>query len=439
MARIITIDYCPRKAFHPLHRRKERWSVVVAHRRAGKTVACINELIKSAVKTTRKDSRYAYIAPYYRQAKDVAWDYLKRFSAPIPGIKINEGELRIDYPNGSRIQLYGADNADALRGLYFDGVVADEFGDWRPSVWQYVVRPALADRQGWAIIIGTPRGHNEFYERSEHAKYNSDWLLITIKSSASGILPESEMQAMRSEMSDEAWRQEMECDFDAAILGAIYGKELYELEQSGRSCSVPYDDSVPVHTAWDLGYKDDTAIWWHQVVRGEVHVLDYYGASGLKMDDYFTEIRSRQYKYGYHYFPHDAKAKTLASGGKSIEEMAWSALGIDKVRIVPSLSLQDGIQAARVMLRTTWFDKINCNSGINALKQYQRKYDELKKAFADKPIHDWTSHAADAFRMLAVAYQEEITPKEAKPPRWAQELTINEMIKEHKRRKYADE
>ena len=230
---IITIGYKPRLAFQPLHNRTQRWAVVVAHRRAGKTVACVNELIKAALTFQGNDGRFAYVAPFYRQAKAVAWDYLKRYSSVIPNIAINESELRIDYPNGSRIQLFGADNADALRGLFFDGVVADEYGDWRPSVWGYVIRPALADRGGWAVIIGTPKGRNQFWEIYEHAKVNEDWLAISIKASESGLLPQKELDSLRIELTEDAWRQEMECDFDAALPGAIFGKELWQLEQDG--------------------------------------------------------------------------------------------------------------------------------------------------------------------------------------------------------------
>jgi hypothetical protein len=409
--------------------------VVVAHRRAGKTVACVNELIKAAVTFERSDGRFAYVAPFYKQAKSVAWDYLKRFVAPIPGVEINESELRVDFPNGSRIQLFGADKADALRGLYFDGLVADEYGDWKPSVWQYVIRPALADRQGWAIIIGTPKGRNEFYERVKHAEVSDDWLLMIVRAADSGILPPSEMDAMKLEMTEDAWRQEMECDFDAALPGAFYGKEMWQADQDGRICVVPHDSAVPVHTAWDLGYSDDTAIWWYQVIRGEIHVLEYYGASGLQMDDYFAEVKSKPYKYGLHWLPHDAKAKTLASGGKSIQEMAWKALGSSSVRIVPDLSVQDGIQAARSMLKSCWFDATKTAEGVESLKQYQREYDEDKKAFREKPRHDWTSHAADAFRMLAIAWREEHKPSQPEPIRFPHQQTINELIAAQRRKR----
>lgn len=403
--RIITIPYKPRDAFKQLHNRNQRWAVVVAHRRAGKTVACINELIKSALTTSRTDGRYAYVAPYYRQAKAVAWDYLKRYSAPIPGIGVNESELRIDYPNGSRIQLYGADNADALRGLFFDGLVADEYGDWRPSVWGYVIRPALADRAGWAVIIGTPKGHNQFFHLYQHSQNASDWLSLTLRASETGILPQSELDALRSELTDDAWRQEMECDFDAAIPGAIYGKELWLARQAGRITQGVYDPSLKVHAVLDLGFSDDTAIWWFQCAK-ELRLIDCYSTHGMPISHYHEVLKSKAYKYADHlWLPHDARAKSLQTGKSIIEQMI--ALGWSPA-IVPEHKLMDGIQASRLTLADCVFDEDKCHDGLEALAQYQREYDEDKKCFKDKPRHDWTSHFADAFRYACLVWREEI-------------------------------
>jgi hypothetical protein len=385
----------------------------VAHRRAGKTVACVNELIKSAITFTGGGGRFAYVAPFYKQAKSVAWDYLKFFTRVIPGVEVNESELRVDFPhNGARIQLFGADKADALRGLYFDGIVADEFGDWKPTVWQYVIRPALADRQGWAVIIGTPKGRNEFYERVKQAETDKTWLRMIVRASESGILPESEMKAMQAEMTEDAWRQEMECDFDAALPGAIYGKEMWQADQEGRITDVKHEPSFPVHTAWDLGFSDDTAIWFFQVIAGQVRVIDYYASSGNNVAHYADVVKK--------------KPETLGANGRSILQQLWSMEV--KGRICPRLGLLDGIQAARLMLPRTWFDKEKCEAGIESLKQYQREYDEDKKAFKDKPRHDWTSHAADAFRYLAVSWREEAKKEETRPPRWLHEMTANEIF-----------
>lgn len=428
---IVTIPYKPRAAFLPLHESTKRWTVIVAHRRAGKTVACVNHLQRAALVTQRKDWRGAYIAPFYRQAKAVAWDYFKRYSAVIPGIAVNESELRIDYPNGSRIQLFGADNADALRGLYFDDLIADEYGDWKPSVWNYVIRPALADRQGRAIIIGTPKGRNQFHDAYQRAQGDPDSLALMVSAASSGILPASELDALRREMTDDAWRQEMECDFDAAIPGAIYGKELWQLEQDGRIRAGLHDPALKTFAVLDLGFTDDTAIWWFQGAK-ELRLIDCYAASGMPIAHYHEVLKAKPYKYGdWLYLPHDARAKSLQTG-RSIEQQL-GALGW-KTRIVPELGLMDGIQAARLTLADCHFDT-QCREGIETLKQYQREYDEDKRCFRDKPRHDWTSHYADAFRYACLVWREEMKPKAEKPAVWPTGQTINEILKAHRRAK----
>lgn len=430
----VVIPYTPRGAFRPLHTRRVRWAVVVAHRRAGKTVACINDLIKACVTDSRKGQLYAYCAPFYAQAKSVAWDYLKHFSGVIPGIKTNEAELRIDYPNGNRIQLFGADNADRMRGLAFSGVVADEYGDWKPSVWSYIIRPALADRNGWAIIIGTPKGRNQFWEVYEHAKVNEDWIALTIQASTSGLLPAKEIEALKLELTEDAWRQEMECDFDAALPGAIFGKELWLAEQQGRIKEGLYDPALKTHTVMDLGWSDDTAIWWFQVGK-ELRLIDCYSTHGQPIQHYHEVMKGKPYTYGdWLWLPHDARAKSLQTG-RSIEEqfrgLQW------KPRIVPKLGLIDGVQASRLTLGDCFIDK-KCADGIDALKQYQREYDEDKKCFRDKPRHDWTSHYADAFRYACLVWRQEMKPKPEAAPRWPQERTFNEIIKRQVRKRQDD-
>src|SRR5262245_33424174 len=158
----VPIAYAPRKAFMPFHDRQARWSCLVCHRRAGKTVACINDLIRAALTCTKQEGRFAYVAPQYAQAKDIAWTYIKQFTATIPRIQYNESELRVDFPNGARVRLYGTENESRLRGLYFDGVILDEYADIHPRVFDEIIRPLLADRNGWAVFIGTPMGHNQF-------------------------------------------------------------------------------------------------------------------------------------------------------------------------------------------------------------------------------------------------------------------------------------
>jgi hypothetical protein len=349
---------------------------------------------------------FGYVAPYRSQAKSVVWDYLKNFAQPII-LDSNEAELTVTLMNSAKIRLFGADNADAMRGLGFDGIYLDEYGDFRPSVWGNVVRPALSDKQGWCVFGGTPKGKNQFWNIYETARQNpAEWFLLRLPASSSGLLPPSELKAARAQLTEDQYLQEMETSFEASILGSFYGTELREAEEQGRITNIAVDPVVPVHTAWDLGYRDDTAIWWYQVVRGEIHVIDFYSVSGANIEELAQVITDRGYRYGKHYLPHDAKAKTLASGGKSIIEQLAQHLGLGTLSIVPDLSVQDGIQAVRKMIPTTWFDN-KCYEGIEALKQYQREYDEDKKAFRQTPRHDWTSHPADAFRMMAISWKNE--------------------------------
>ena len=410
--RVAEFIYEPRAPFIPFHRRSKRWSCIVAHRRAGKTVAAVNDLIVGALECGLPRPQFAYVAPFRDQAKRVAWDYLKHYASPFAAGKPNESELTQPMPNGGKIMLFGADNPDALRGIYLDGVILDEFGDFKPSVWGNVIRPTLSDRQGWVVFGGTPKGRNEFWEVREQARRNpDDWLLTELRASESGLLDPGELAMLKKQLSEDQYAQEYECDFTAALAGAYYGREMVEAEREGRIGKAPYDDAVPVYTAWDIGYRDDTAIWWFQVLRDEIHVIDYHASNGQTLKFYADLIAEKPYKYARHWLPHDARAKTLASGGKSIIEQLIALLGHDKLAIVPNLDVQDGIQAARRALKQSWFDEDKCYEGLEALRQYQREYDEDKKAFRERPRHDWTSHPADAWRMLAVAWQRQEVEK----------------------------
>lgn len=371
----------------------------MAHRRAGKTVATINDLIRAALTCDKPNPRFAYIAPLLGQAKDVAWEYLKQFALVIPGTTPHETELRVDFPNGGRIRLYGADNPDRLRGLYLDGVVLDEYADMRPRLWGEIIRPALADRQGWGVFIGTPKGRNEFWQIFDHAGRDPEWYSAILKASETGILNAEELDAARKSMSEDQYAQEFECSFQAAVMGAYYGKALEQAEKAGRIGRVPYDPMLEVTTAWDLGIGDSTAIWFCQQLGRETRLIDYYEASGVGLDHYAKVLRDKPYAYREHLLPHDAEVKELGTGRSRVETLA--SLGI-RVRVLPKQPVDDGINAARVLLPSCWFDAEKCKQGIEALRQYRRAYDEKRRDFLPTPLHDWTSHGADAFRYLAM-------------------------------------
>jgi len=401
----IHIPYQPRPLQLELHNQLQshRWGVVVCHRRFGKTVMAINHLLRDAILSDKTNPRYAYIAPTYRQAKAVAWDYLKQFAGKIPMVRFHETELRADLPNGSRIQLLGSENPDSLRGIYLDGAVLDEMADMPESLFPEIIRPALSDRKGWALFIGTPRGHNAFYELYENASNQKDWFTQVYKASQTGILDEEELEAARAMMSHDQFEQEFECSWVANVPGAIFAKELQEIQEMGRITEVPHDPSARVDTWWDLGVGDSTSIWFTQTIGRSIHVIDFYENRNEGLPHYAGVLQQKGYLYGTHNAPHDIEVRELGSG-KSRREVAWD-MGIN-FRVVPKLPLEDGIHAAQLLIPRCWFDHANCKHGLECLRQYHRAYNEKSRSFRASPVHDWSSHAADAFRYLAVGLKE---------------------------------
>jgi phage terminase large subunit len=373
------------------------------------------DLIDATLRSKKPDARFGYIAPTYTQAKDVVWTHLKNYTQQIPGVELRESDLSVIFPNGSRVRLYGSDNPDRLRGIYLDGVVLDEYADMAPQAWSQVIRPALADRKGWATFIGTPKGRNAFWEIYDYARnHPEEWFSLELRADQTGLLDEEELESARQMLTPEQYAQEFLCSFDAAIMGSYFGKELAEAEAAGRIGRVPHDPILPVYTAWDLGIGDSTSVWFFQVSRDGVRVIDHYEASGYGLPHYAAVLSSRGYTYETDYLPHDAQARQLGSG-RSLWETLHSLTGRIP-RILPQQNVMDGINAARVTIASAWFDAEHCHAGLEALRAYRADYDDRRKAFTDKPRHDWSSHSADAFRYLSMAWRE-MQPEKPKPPR----------------------
>ncbi len=428
---VVDLGYTARKQFEPFHTRRERWACLVCHRRAGKTVACVMDLIDAALRCDKPNGRFGYVAPYYVQAKDVAFGYLKQFALRVPGATVNESELRVDFPhNGARIRLYGADSYDRMRGLYFDGIVMDEAGDMDPRAFPEVIRPALSDRRGWCVWIGTPKGRNDFWEIWTKANQSKDWFSLMLTADVSGLVADEELEDARKMMTPEQYAQEYLCSFEAAILGAYFGKEIADAERAGRICEVPYDPSAPVHTAWDLGMGDSTAIWFFQVVPGGVRFIDHYENHGHGLDHYAAVLAAKPYKYEHDWVPHDAKVRELGTGRTRIETLKELKRN---PRLVPDHKIMDGINAARVGFPRFWFDEVKCRSGLEALRQYRTEFDEKAKVFKNTPRHDWTSHTADAFRYAAMAWRELVpeVKKEDAIKALIKPKTFNQVLEEY--------
>jgi hypothetical protein len=378
----------------------------------GKTVAALNQLIKAALENEQQAPRYAYIAPTYSQAKRVAWDYLTHFVRPL-NATANIAELRVDFLD-RRIQLYGSDNPDSLRGQYFDGVVLDEIGDQNPKIWNEIIRPALADRKGWCLFIGTPKGNNHFKELFDRASKEPGWAALQFKVSETQIIDEQELLDARKEMGDDKYNQEFECSFNAAVEGSYYGKLINDLEEKGRMCEITRDDLCQTYVAWDLGMGDSTALWVAQNAGQETRLLDYVENHGQGLDWYVNWLKDNHWETAEQLLPHDVEVRELGTGKSRLEVLREAGLN---VKVLPRLSVDDGIQSVRRLLPRCWFNMPKVKQGLDCVRNYRREYDEKRNVFYDKPLHDWASHGSDAFRYLALGMEQTNT--------WAQPLKIN--------------
>ncbi len=420
-----TIPYTPRPLQWQFHKTRTRFCVLLCHRRFGKTVAAINDLIRQALLSQKSDWRAAYMAPYLGQAKTVAWDYLKFFAGSIPETRFLETELRCILPTGASIRLFGTDNADALRGMYLDDVVLDEPADMPRQVWTRVLRPMLADRMGRALFCGTPCGvDNLLYDVWEEAgktmeshtnnsvALQNQWSRFCYKASQTGYIDAKELAEAKRAMNKDDYLQEFECSFAAAVRGAYYAGALEDLEHKGRIIEVPYAPELPVHTAWDLGIDDATGIWFFQVQSGgNWRVLEYLEDSGQGLEYYVRLLQQKNYIYGKHFAPHDIKVRELGTGLSRLE--VARQLGIH-FQVAPSLSLADGINAVRTALPRMWFDAKACAQGLRALRQYRRQWRPRQEVYSTTPLHDWTSHAADALRYGVTAFKPATTAEQGK-------------------------
>lgn len=407
----ITIPYTPRDHFRPLHNSTKRFQFSCAHRRAGKTVAQLNQLIRAALQNQRQTPppRYGYVGPSFSQTKDLVWGYLKHYTGGIPGVLYSETDLRCTLPNGATITLYGGSAAyERMRGLYFDGIVLDEFPLLNPAVFSTVVRPCLADYRGWAIISGTSNGDDHFHELKKRAeKELGIWDIHIIPVTETDALHPDEVIEMTKDMTPEEYAREMLCDFNAPIEGAYYADLMNRMELQGRMTSVPHDPSTGVFTWWDLGMDDEMVVLFVQRAGRELHVIDEIINSGHGLEWYFKRMMGqgddleetklhahrREYLYSAHVFPPDINVRELGTG-KSRFEVAINFL--DNVLIAPGHRVEDGIQAVRSTVPLMYWDKTKAAGTISAMRNY-------RKSKTGQPVHNWASHPADAVRVGSIS------------------------------------
>jgi phage terminase large subunit len=397
--------YKPRTVFVDYHARAVRRAVIVAHRRCGKTRATITDMVVKALLTAKPQAHYAYICPFYAQAKQNVWEYLVELALAIPGAQINKSETKVTFKKANGdfawIRLYGADNPDAIRGTYFDGAILDEFGDMKPDTYTKVVRACLADRKGWVTFIGTPKGKNKFFQMLQLAQKKPEtWYSAVLKASETKILDEEELADIRAEIDTDEYNQEYECSFDAAITGSYWGKELNEAEAAGKVGLFPLAKQVPVHLIFDLGFGDAMAVWGLQVIGDQPRVVYNQEWNRVSFKHTFDEIKKLGFKIGDVWLPHDAKQGSWQTGLAGVETIRREC-GINP-KPIPELDKWDGIQAARQAIPFLVWNKETTEDGFLALKAYQKEFNQKTQTFSRTPRHDWASHSADAFRYLCL-------------------------------------
>ncbi len=388
-------------------------AVAVWHRRSGKDDVALHWTVCQAV---QKPGTYWHLLPQANQARKAIWDAvdphtgMRRIDWAFPKElreSTREQDMLIRLKNGSTWQVVGSDNFNALIGSPPAGIVYSEYMLSDPNSWSFM-RPILLENAGWALFNGTPRGRNHLHSLFEMAQQEPGWFSQLLTIDDTGVLTPEQVSQERREVSKERGdeeadnyiRQEFYCSWDAAIPGSYYGRLIADAESMQRVGAVPWDSRHAVITAWDLGVGDSTAIWFVQQIGLDLRIIDFYEANGVGADHYARVLRDKPYIYDYHILPHDADDREWGNNASSRVDVLKS-LGIKPLRVMPRASIDDGINAVRILLSKCLFDREKTDRGLNALRQYQRRYDDKLKRFSSAPLHDWCSHAADAFRYLA--------------------------------------
>lgn len=409
-------------------------ALLIWHRRAGKDDVCLHF---AATQAMQRVGNYWHMLPEYAQARKSVWNAVnphtgkRRIDEAFPQAlrkRMNTQEMLIEFVNGSTWQLVGSDSFNSLVGSPPIGVTASEWALANPAAWAYL-RPILRENGGWAVFITTPRGRNFTHRMYEGALNDPAWFVQKLTVAETGVLSPAELASEQAEYvreygaddGENLFRQEYYCDFDAALVGAYFARQMSDAEREGRIAAVPYDPRHPVHTSWDLGMDDATAIWFWQVVGAQVRLIDYLENNGQTLGWYAAELRSRPYVYGEHYLPHDAEITDISAAGGMSRKQTLESLGL-RCRVVPRVNHKaDAIHAVRSILPRCVFDKEKTRLGVDALAQYRRVFDQERKTYQDRPYHDWTSHAVDAFDGMARSVEQASPGAEwAKPLQYPQ-------------------
>jgi phage terminase large subunit len=414
---LLAESFTPRAYQEPLFLAREsglKRFVTVWHRRAGKDLTWLNFVAREAFKRV---GAYYYVFPTYAQGRKILWDGRdkegRKFLNYIPSQlieKTNDTELKITLTNGSTIQVIGADNPDSVVGTNPVGIVFSEYSLQRPTVYD-LMRPILAENEGWAGFNYTPRGHNHGHDLYKMARKNAEWYCSRLTVDDTGAVPQAVIDAEREAgMAEPMVQQEFYTSFEAGVIGSIYGDQMREAEE--RVKFVPWEPRFPVHTAWDLGWGDTMSVGMFQVIGNEWRWIDYIDGNHKPIPHYVAELEKRSYVWGNDYVPFDADVASL-NDGKTRKEVMRD-LGRKPI-VVKQHLLIDGINAVRGGFPKMFFDEAKCKDLVDALRNYCYEYDEERKEFKKVPDHNWASHPADMVRYAVMGY---VPPKpKPKPPK----------------------
>ena len=432
-------------------------AIEIAHRRWGKDEIALDVTFQALIE---RPATYWTCLPEFAQARKAIWTAvnphtgLRRIDEAFPQELrevTNESEMFIRFYNGSTWQVIGSDRYNALVGAGVAGVTFSEWALANPSAWGYI-SPMMRENNGWAMFITTPRGKNHAFDMYNHALKTEGWFAEISNVLDTGAFAEEQLGEIRSEyvalygqeFGTAQFEQEYLCSFDAAILGSFYGGELAAARSEGRICEVKHDPDLPVMTVWDIGFTDDTAILFVQIIANEVRIIDTYSSNGQNLAHYAGILSDKDYDYSRHWLPHDAQAKTLAAAGRSVYEQLVKDHDMKNVSILRNTNTEmQGIMAARHMFPRLWIDQ-GQEDFLSAIGQFRREWDDAKKCFRDHPVHDWTNHFSDALRYLAWVWKEPAKPKpqELNPTLsigGKSTMTMDDMIKAVRRRGRVDD
>jgi len=382
--------------------------IQVWHRRAGKDLTDLHLTVCEMVKRV---GNYWHVYPYYGQARRAIWEgitsegikYLDAFPKELIK-KIDQQTMKIEFINGSTWRLVGADKPDSLVGAGICGAVFSEYSLMKPTVLD-LIEPMLLETKGWALFNFTPRGKNHAYDLMRAADGNEKWHISILTIDDTDVISDEQIESLRKRnVQEELIQQEYYCSFNASVAGAYYCDCITRAEDENRFKLDLYNEDNAVTTVWDIGASDAVSIWFVQYKDGFVRLVDFEEYEGKDPKFWMHLLNEKGYLYDRHIMPHDANNKRFTVGMQTVRDM-FDKLGLRDIEIQPRTnSVQDDIHAVRMNFNKCIFDSESCKYGISALKHYHKKYDEDKNIFSDKPEHDWSSHASDAFRYVIVDY-----------------------------------